>query len=276
MINLIDFTKYKNINKYRNEIKSYYYIDEKGNIFSTFTNKFIKPKCDKDGYLRVALACNDPSIIEPKYKLIGIHSLVNLCFNGQPPMDLKKPTTDHIDGNRQNNYYKNLRWVEDRINASYDLRHKDRNDDLPDEEIPKIFKLYKSGMTCEGIAKLYNTSFRYIHHILIGKKRIIGLEKYNLKPIEVKKMLNSDEVMSICFELLDNKYQTFKMAEKNISEKYNVGRSAIEHIRLHDSWKEITKFFDFKNKTITLFDDSPDISLSSELTKIGDTVFRYE
>lgn len=137
----------------------------------------MQPEYDKDGYLRVKLACDDPTIVIPKYKLIGIHSLVNLCFNGQPSTDLKKPTTDHIDGNRQNNYYKNLRWVEDRINASYDLRHKDRNDDLPDVEIPKIFELYKSGMTCENIAKLYNTSFRYIHHILTGKKTCNGIRK---------------------------------------------------------------------------------------------------
>lgn len=275
MINLIDFTKYRNINKYRNEVKPYYYIDEKGNIFSTFTNRFIKPGCDKDGYLRALLACDDPTIIKPKYKLIGVHSLVNLCYNGQPSTDLKNPTTDHIDGNRQNNYYKNLRWVEYRINSSYDLRHKGRNNDLPDEEIPKIYKLYKDGMTCESIAKMYNTSLKYIHGILTGKKRVIGLEKYNLEPFKAKKILNADEVLSICFELLDKKYQTFKTADKTISEKYNVGCSSIEHIRLHESWKEISGHFDFKNKTTDLFDNSKEIGVTSESVTIGNTKFNY-
>lgn len=104
----------------------------------------------------------------------------------------------------------------------------------------------------------------------------MGLEKYNITPIKAKKILTADEVLSICFDLLDSKYKTFKTAYKNISEKFNVGVTAISHIRLHDSWTDIADHFDFKNKTTTLFDDSPEISISSELTKIGDTIFRYE
>ena len=120
-----------------------------------------------------------------------------------------------------------------------------------------------------------NTSLKYIHGILTGKKRVIGLEKYNLEPFKTKKILNSDEVLSICFELLDKKYQTFKTADKTISEKYNVGCSSIEHIRLHESWKEITEHFDFKNKTTDLFDNSKEIGITSESVTIGNTKFNY-
>lgn len=267
--------EFRRIHDYREEVDPIYFISNTGKIFSTLYKRFLEPRPDKDGYLRIHLECYDPKRGENKPKLIAIHSLVNLCFNGNYPENMKNPTTDHIDGNKRNNTPSNLRWVENRINASYDLRHIGRNESIPDSEVPKIYELYRNGMTCEKIAKLYNTSFRYIHHILIGKKRVIGLEKYNLTPFEPKKMMTPNEAFSICISSLDSKFTTMKHASEVLSEEYGFSKTAIKHLLDKTSFKNITKHFNFKNKTTDIFDNSKEIGLNSDIMQIGDTLYRY-
>ena len=40
--------------------KNMYYISEDGEIYSTFLNDFLKPRCDKDGYLELGLSTGRP------------------------------------------------------------------------------------------------------------------------------------------------------------------------------------------------------------------------
>lgn len=80
-----------------------YSIDEHGTVRNDETGKTKKPYCNKrNGYLYVDLWENNRSIKRP------IHRLIAEAFIPNPD---NKPTVDHIDGNRQNNSLKNLRWA---------------------------------------------------------------------------------------------------------------------------------------------------------------------
>ena len=77
---------------------------------------YIKPSKTKAGYLQVGAERN---------KAINVHTLVALAFIGPKP---EGKEVDHIDKNKENNYYKNLRYVtrkENMANVNYSVPHND-------------------------------------------------------------------------------------------------------------------------------------------------------
>ena len=78
-----------------------YQISNLGKVLSLRSNKILKLKNHRDGYLYVTLSKNN---IKKTHK---IHRLVASAFvEGDKTLDV-----DHIDQNRQNNKSNNLRWV---------------------------------------------------------------------------------------------------------------------------------------------------------------------
>jgi hypothetical protein len=133
---------YKTINGYPN-----YMIDTQGNI-KNIKGRYIKPRYDKRGYLRVNLSNNG------KKGTYFVHQLVMQTFNG---LGNKYASIDHIDGNKENNHIDNLRYVS--LGENIELSILKRNDELSfylrelqeiysDDELSEIFanllKLTKS------------------------------------------------------------------------------------------------------------------------------------
>lgn len=71
------------------------------------------PTKDKDGYLKLTLSGGSRS----NQCYVRVATLVAWHFIG-PPIGLIDPTVDHKDGNKENNYYTNLCWLERGINSS--------------------------------------------------------------------------------------------------------------------------------------------------------------
>ena len=82
-----------------------YEIDENGNVYSFKSNKYLTPCLDKYGYLYV-------TINSKHYK---VHRLVAEAFLDNPN---NKPCIDHIDRNKLNNHYSNLRYVTPKENSN--------------------------------------------------------------------------------------------------------------------------------------------------------------
>lgn len=210
------------------DLCDYYYINEYGDIYSTKTNTMLNKYCDKDGYYRQTLSLKNKPVTGSKYKLIGVHKLVNFVFNGAPPKDMYQPVTDHIDGNVKNNYCGNLRWISMRDNSSYAYKHTQQLSSIKDEDVPIIFNMYcNEHKSTKEIADIYNTVPNYICGILTGVKRAPAIEKYNLTPIEDLRY-NRDETIfpdsDICkiFRMYNEEHKTINeiAAMYNTDNKY--------------------------------------------------------
>ena len=92
----------------KGEIYDNYQVSNFGRILSlnyrrTGKPKLLKPDTDKDGYLQVYLRK------DRKGKWCKVHRLVAQTFL---PNTENKPTVDHIDRNKLNNFVGNIRWAD--------------------------------------------------------------------------------------------------------------------------------------------------------------------
>lgn len=94
--------------------KGYYKITEDGKVYSNIYKKFLSCKYDKDGYLDLMLVCEDG-----KRRHFRVHRLVAEIFIGNPN---NFPIVLHLDNNKQNNHYANLKWgtIQENTQQAYD------------------------------------------------------------------------------------------------------------------------------------------------------------
>ena len=92
-----------------------YYFSGMYNAIKKYQNENIrKTEKSKNGYLRVTLSKNG------KLKKYSIHRLVAETFIPNPNNLLQ---VNHIDENKENNYYKNLEWCDSEYNVNYGKRN---------------------------------------------------------------------------------------------------------------------------------------------------------
>ena len=87
-----------------------YLIYPDGKVFSTKSNKFLKPNITPQGYKSVELFNNNGS------KRLLIHRLVAQAFIPNPN---NYPQVNHIDENPSNNAVTNLEWCTAKYNMNY-------------------------------------------------------------------------------------------------------------------------------------------------------------
>jgi hypothetical protein len=96
----VEKEKYRSVPGY----EGYYSVSNYGRVFSQYYRRHLKPRPDKDGYLRCVLCKNG------EHKDMKIHRAVAMAW--KPRSDPEKYSVNHIDGNRKNNYVGNLEWVD--------------------------------------------------------------------------------------------------------------------------------------------------------------------
>lgn len=81
-----------------------YEISNLGNVRNRITQKILKGRFSKSGYLQVSVKLNETQKFSNKY----IHRLVAIHWIENPE---NKKEVNHIDGNKENNTVENLEWV---------------------------------------------------------------------------------------------------------------------------------------------------------------------
>lgn len=110
-----------------------YYINEEGTVlWSTYKNRSKSIRIGDSGYKTVDI------VLEGKNKIIALHILVNLTFNGDRPFP--NAITNHIDGDKFNNHYTNLEWTDHSGNLLHAYRTGLRGK-VPLEKKEEVFKV---------------------------------------------------------------------------------------------------------------------------------------
>ena len=107
-----------------------YLIYPDGKVFSTKSNKFLKPNITPQGYKSVELFNNNGS------KRLLIHRLVAQAFIPNPE---NLPQVNHKDENPSNNNVDNLEWCTQKYNCNYGTRV-DRIMETKKQQYKKIYK----------------------------------------------------------------------------------------------------------------------------------------
>lgn len=145
-----------------------YEVSEYGDVWSVRRGKILSHNLDRDGYHRAHVT------YDYKQQTLSVARLVGMAFIGPPPDDMKEPTIDHIDFNRENNHYSNLRWVEKSKNSSERLNigvgEQNSRAILKEEDVKNIYFLIDSGrFTNNQIANMYGIATSYVSSIKNGK-----------------------------------------------------------------------------------------------------------
>ena len=111
---------------------SRYEISSFGRVRNVVKGNILTPILDKNGYHKVVLYKSENGQTVKKDWRIG--RLVCQAFWGEPEGD--KKIADHIDRCRNNNYYKNLRWVSYSESMANRNMSKSRNFNYGDKKTP--------------------------------------------------------------------------------------------------------------------------------------------
>ena len=91
-----------------------YQITDEGKVYSVRSQKFLKPRKDKDGYLLVNL------YKDKKQYTRKVHRLTAQAFLDNPD---NKTEVNHIDCDRTNNNVSNLEWATHRENVIWQAKN---------------------------------------------------------------------------------------------------------------------------------------------------------
>lgn len=134
--------------------KKTYEVSNFGRIKNIKKNIILKPQINNHGYCMIALYKNK------KFKNYRVHRLVAQAFI--PNYD-KKPVIDHIDGNKQNNHFKNLRWCTREENNNNPITKYRRLNPIICKELGIIFE------TITEASKTLNINYSHIKNVLSCK-----------------------------------------------------------------------------------------------------------
>jgi hypothetical protein len=206
-----------------------YAISNHGSVYSNVSQRFLKPYPNRQGYLVVDLRRGNQ-----RY-MISVHRLVALSFIQNPG---NKPEVNHDDGNKQNNYYKNLLWATKRENIqhAYDTGLNPNgsgkpNAKLHETDILSIRELMLIGVSNQIIANMYRVSSGTISALRLGHtwKHIFGDALLRSGPNPIKK-LQPEDIPVIREMFLKG------LRDCDIGAVYNVARGTINQIRQGKTW----------------------------------------
>ena len=155
-----------------------YYVNEDGDVENNKTGKLLIGDVNNYGYYRVMLNKNKLRKRFFRHRLVGEYFVEN-------PMDL--PEINHKDGNKSNNFYKNLEWCTRSLNEQHcwdnGLKHYNSGT-IKNKPIIVTFNdgIIKKYVSQGKLSKDINVSTQIISRWLNGTLK--SYYKYNIKSIK--------------------------------------------------------------------------------------------
>lgn len=153
-----------------------YYISTLGEVFSIKTNKILKGRIDKNGYITVHLRTGSN-----KGKHYRVHRLVALAFIERIE---GKNIVNHKDGNKQNNSLDNLEWSDPKGNFLHALENnlKIQTKEFQKKIIVELDKNTKEMLFVYSSIKLASKKLKINYNVLsklVNKKEGYKPRKHN-------------------------------------------------------------------------------------------------
>jgi hypothetical protein len=164
--------QYKPVNY--EQFGDYYEISNYGNVRNISTQKAIK-LWSNNGYMTVRFT-------KPKIFQATVSRMVAFTFIGVP--SIIENTVNHIDENKQNNYYKNLEWITQKENiqkSSKDTSHKKRIVQMDlDGNVLNIFN------TINEAAKTVGVDRTTVSKVIVGVNQTAGGFKWAYEDVNIR------------------------------------------------------------------------------------------
>ena len=207
-----------------------YAITKNGQIWSFRRNRFLVPKVHRRGYLFIRLLHESG-----KWYNRYIHRLVAKMFIPTTNTNLQ---VDHIDGDKTNNDYRNLRWVTNRENAHFAMQ----NGLMPhavftDEMVHEICRKIANNETVASIAKSMNLPATAIYAIKLKRNWTHISNLYTFPEKQKHTATPIDKVHKICQLLIGG------VKVSNIATITGVSTDVINKIKLGKNYTRIAKSY---------------------------------
>lgn len=232
---------------FRHQLQDYD-VSNLGRIRKHSDGMLLKLSTDKEmtnAYEFITLKLKDGT----KYNT-GIHRLVALMFIPIPKeyLDMgyneETLTIDHNDSNKRNNRVTNLQWMTRYENTMKKLRENylaDIVNNINIRQARQICELLAKGLPISVIASDLEVSEQVVKHIKIRKSWKDVSKNYEFP----SKHISVANVKLIC-EYLAKGYTI-----KHIAEIMDLSEAIIAHIRVGDTWTEISKDYIFPKKLLS-------------------------
>nr|DAS73881.1 MAG TPA: homing endonuclease [Caudoviricetes sp.] len=233
-----------------------YFISEYGDLYNAMTNTIISGTITKKGYRQFRI----------KGIAVKAHRLVAYAFI-EKNRDIKL-TVDHLDGNKLNNYYKNLEWVsaEENVRRAFESGTIEHLSYYGDELVHKICSMYEqynySPIELYRVMRKTNNSprgnkaeeafYRFLVSLRKKEIRLDIVKLYNYNPNEVfgdkkvvndKSLFSKDQIESIAVLYLSGKNVsqiTKVLGIETSNPDYNKYYSTILRIVHRKAWTKYT------------------------------------
>lgn len=199
----------------------------------------LKPHAINSGYLT--------------YNIYGVctlaHRLVAIAFVPNPDSE-HKIQVNHINSNRQDNWYKNLEWVTQSENMRHSvesgflLKSMHRGSDRPgakhtETDVRKVCELFEKGYRPAEVVKATGFSMHFVYGILKGKKWSHISKNYNLIDRCGEPLYTEQQIHECC------KYLSECKSNRWIAEKMGIPRHMPAQVRKGNLRPDISSQYTF-------------------------------
>ena len=220
-----------------NIIPNRYMVSNYGNIWDTYTNKFIPYRYDKRGYHITQLSCYTDDYCHVYIKTLKVHRIVLLMFNYI--IGCEDLQVNHIDGNKSNNKLYNLEWTTRQENIDHARINHLLYRVTTDEQINEVCRLLSEGESFNNISLKTGVSHSLINQIRRGIIHKDISSNYTFIEHDKPIPLSDEQVHYIC-KLLEEGERICNIARLLNTEIYNVA-----NIKCRKNHKDISKDYIF-------------------------------